>query len=273
MRKRHEDLTAWDMTIKGLWHLHRATPHDFREALALLEDATRVDPGFACRGTSSPRPVSSRRSRAGRAAGSGSARGLSRRARGGEHLRGARPGLLDGPRAHGRGGALDELSFPRARLHADKAIELNPERFDGAPFLRLHLRLRGDLKGAIATQRNVYRVDPRYGHAEVVEADLGLWHLLEGDLVPAGEHLGAFDRPSIRRTCGPGRGRSSWRGSQATRHSRARRFGRSKSWAERWTSSTWRPRIRSRTRSTPSGSARGSGGGEAQTGKRPVLTC
>ena len=47
----------------------------------------------------------------------------------------------------------------------------------------------GDLKGAIATQNNVYRVDPRYGHAEVVEADLGLWHLLEGDLERAAEHL------------------------------------------------------------------------------------
>ena len=32
-------------------------------------------------------------------------------------------------------------------------------------------------------------MDPRYGHAEVVEADLGLWHLLEGDLERAAEHL------------------------------------------------------------------------------------
>jgi Flp pilus assembly protein TadD len=32
-------------------------------------------------------------------------------------------------------------------------------------------------------------VDPRYGHADVVEADLGLWHLLEGDLSRAADHL------------------------------------------------------------------------------------
>ena len=47
----------------------------------------------------------------------------------------------------------------------------------------------GDLDAAIAEQGNVFRVDPRYGHSEVVQSDLGLWHLLRGDLEKAAEHL------------------------------------------------------------------------------------
>ena len=81
------------------------------------------------------------------------------------------------------------LSVPRARLHAEKAIELNPSASMAHHFSGCISGFAGDLKGAIETQNNVYRVDPRYGHAEVVEADLGLWHLLEGDLERAAEHL------------------------------------------------------------------------------------
>src|SRR5262249_16802165 len=47
LRKRTEDLTAWDMTLNGLCHLHRASPDDFSQSLHLLEDATQADPGFA----------------------------------------------------------------------------------------------------------------------------------------------------------------------------------------------------------------------------------
>jgi len=190
MRKRHEDLTAWDMTIKGLWHLHRATPHDFSRALALLEDATRVDPGFAL-----PWSVIAQTRFEQALKGWKSGRGLGAR----EAFRGVLeaastsveldPTSWMGHALMSAGELWTNLSIPRARLHANRAIELNPSASMAHHFSGCISGFAGDLKEAIATQSNVYRVDPRYGHAEVVEADLGLWRLLQGDLERAAEHL------------------------------------------------------------------------------------
>ena len=190
LRERHEDLTAWDLTIKGLWHMHRATKHDYRQALELLEDATRVDPGFAL-------PWS-----------------VIAQARFEQALAGWKVGQRVGSREEFRG-VLDaastaveldpsswmghtlmsaaelwvNLSFPRARLHVNRALELNPSASLAHHVSGCISGFAGDLDGAITEQSNVYRVDPRYGHAEVVEADLGLWHLLQGDLERSAEHL------------------------------------------------------------------------------------
>ncbi|HTO86882.1 MAG TPA: winged helix-turn-helix domain-containing protein [Thermoanaerobaculia bacterium] len=190
MRKRHEDLTAWDMTIKGLWHLHRATQHDFSQAIALLEDATRVDPGFAMpwsfialarfeqalKGWTSGAPGGVR----------DAFRGMLEAASTSVELD---PASWMGHALMSAGELWTNLSFPRARLHANRALELNPSASMAHHFSGCISGFAGDLKGAIATQGNVYRVDPQYGHADVVEADLGLWRLLEGELERADEHL------------------------------------------------------------------------------------
>jgi Flp pilus assembly protein TadD len=81
------------------------------------------------------------------------------------------------------------LSFPRARLHANRALELNPSASMAHHFSGCISGFAGDLEGAIGAQTDVYRVDPQYGHADAVEADLGLWNLLEGRLEAAREHL------------------------------------------------------------------------------------
>jgi TolB-like protein len=190
MRKRHEDLTAWDMTFKALWHLHRATRHDFTDALALLEDATRVDPGFAL-------PWSfialARFEQALKGWTSGAPGGVRDVFRG--MLEAASTSVELDP-ASSMGHALmsagelwTNLSFPRARLHANRAIELNPSASMAHHFSGCIAGFAGDLEGAIATQHNVYRVDPQYAHADVVEADLGLWHMLRGERECAGDHL------------------------------------------------------------------------------------
>ena len=190
MRKRHEDLTAWDMTIKGLWHLHRATQHDFSQALGLLEDATRVDPGFALPWSFIALARFEQALKGWTSGASGGVRGTFR-----SMLDAAStsveldPASWMGHALMSAGELWTNLSFPRARLHADRAIELNPSASMAHHFSGCIYGFAGDLEGAIATQGNVYRVDPRYRHADVVEADLGLWHLLGGDLKCAGEHL------------------------------------------------------------------------------------
>ena len=190
LRKRPEDLTAWDMTIKGLWHLHRATENDFRQALQLLEDATRVDPGFALPWTFI---ALARFEKALKGWTSGSPGGVRDTFR--EMLDAAStsveldPASWMGHALMSAGELWTNLSFPRARLHVDRAIELNPSASMAHHISGCISGFSGDLEGAVATQGNVYRVDPRYGHADVVEADLGLWHLLAGDLERAAEHL------------------------------------------------------------------------------------
>jgi TolB-like protein len=190
MRKRPEDLTAWDMTIKGLWHLHRATPHDFSQALALLEDATRVDPGFAL-----PWSVIAHARFEQALKGWKDGKVLVARDAFRDVLEAAAtsvdldPASWMGHALMGAGELWTNLSISRARLHAERAIELNPSASMAHHFSGCITGFAGDLAGAIATQNNVYRVDPRYGHADVVDADLALWHLLKGDLDVARQHL------------------------------------------------------------------------------------
>ena len=190
MRKRPEDLTAWDLTIKGLWHFHRATRHDFSQALSLLEDATHVDPGFALPWS----VIAQARFEQALAGWKVGQRVESREAFRGV-LEAARTSVELDPSSwmgHTLMSAAElwvNLSFSRARLHVNRALELNPSASMAHHVSGCITGFAGDLDGAIAEQCNVYRVDPLYGHAEVVEGDLGLWHLLRGDLECAGEHL------------------------------------------------------------------------------------
>ncbi len=190
MRKRHEDLTAWDMTIKGLWHLHRATPHDFRQALILLEDATRVDPGFAMPWSfiALARFEQALKGWTGGAPGGvrGTFRSMLEAASASVELD---PASWMGHALMSAGELWTNLSFPRARLHVNRALELNPSASMAHHFSGCISGFAGDLEGAIGAQTDVYRVDPQYGHADAVEADLGLWNLLEGRLEAAREHL------------------------------------------------------------------------------------
>ena len=81
-------------------------------------------------------------------------------------------------------------AFPKARLHADRAIELNPSASMAYHFSGCIHGFAGDLDAAIEAQEHVLRVDPAYPHMDAVKADLGLWHLLRGDLDRARDHVG-----------------------------------------------------------------------------------
>jgi TolB-like protein len=190
MRKRPEDMTAWDLTLKGLWHLHRATPHDFSQSLVLLEDATRVDPGFALP-WSLIALARFELALKGWTGGAGGAirdtfRGMLAAAHTSVELD---PSGWMGHALMSAGELWTNYSFSKARLHANRAVELNPSASMAYHFSGCIYGFAGDLETAIATQESVYRVDPGYGHADVVEADLGLWHLMRGDFDRAAEHL------------------------------------------------------------------------------------
>ncbi|MDB5424287.1 MAG: hypothetical protein JWQ29_1703, partial [Phenylobacterium sp.] len=190
LRKAPADLTAWDLTLKALWVLNQPSPHDFAQALEQLETAIRMDPA-------APLPwtlVSLIHYEAalqgwvggGRDAVLGHMRDM---------LAAARKAVEIDPtgwRGHSLASA-GELwaagSYGKARFHADQAIDLNPSAALAHHFSGCVYGFGGDLEQAIACQGQVFRVDPDYVHTDVIEADLGLWRFLQGDVDTARLHL------------------------------------------------------------------------------------
>lgn len=190
MRKRPEDLSAWDLALKGLWHFHRGGPEEAEEALGLLEAATRADPGFALPWSL----IALTRFEAALRGWTGGAKGAIRDAFREMHAAASRATALDpsgwmGHALMAAGELWTNYAFPRARFHANRALELNPSTSMAYHFSGCIHGFAGDLVSAAAQQETVRRLDPAYPHRDVVEADLGLWRLLEGDLDRAARHL------------------------------------------------------------------------------------
>ncbi|SFH67063.1 winged helix-turn-helix domain-containing protein [Albimonas pacifica] len=77
----------------------------------------------------------------------------------------------------------------RALLHVTRAIELNPSAAVNYHFGGCITGFSGDPGAARAHQERLFRLDPVYPYRAVIEADLGLWHLLEKSWDAADERL------------------------------------------------------------------------------------
>jgi len=188
--KRSEDLNAWDLALKGLWHLHRATAHDFARSLELLEEATHADPGFALPWSfiALARFEMALKGWTGASGGSvrDTFRGMLAAADTSVELD---PSGWMGHALKGAGELWTNSDLPTARLHANRALELNPSASMAYHFSGCIQGFAGDLDKAIELQEKVYRVDPGYPHLDIVEADPGLWLLLRGELGESSRHL------------------------------------------------------------------------------------
>ena len=69
------------------------------------------------------------------------------------------------------------------------SIELNPSACQTYHFGGCITGFSGDPAAARRHQQRIFRIDPAYPYTAVIEADLGLWHLVERDLEPADAHL------------------------------------------------------------------------------------
>jgi DNA-binding winged helix-turn-helix (wHTH) protein/Flp pilus assembly protein TadD len=190
LRKAPEDLTAWDLTLKALWALNHASQDDFAAALEQLETATRLDPASALPWNliSFIHYETALRGWAG-----GQREVMVRLLR--EVLSAAQKAVAIDPSGwmgHSLA-SIGELwgaaSYTRARFHAEQALELNPSAGLAHHFSGCVYGFGGDLDEAIAIQSQAFRIDPDYLHADVIEADLGLWRFLLGDLEHARTHL------------------------------------------------------------------------------------
>ncbi len=190
LRKAPDDLTAWDMTLKALWALNRASQDDFAQALAQLETATRLDPASALPWNliSLIHYETALRGWAG-----GKRETVVTLLR--EMLSAAQkaveidPSGWMGHSLASAGELWGAASYARARFHAEQALDLNPSAGLAHHFSGCVYGFGGDLYEAIAIQSQAFRIDPDYLHADVIQADLGLWHFLLGDIEASRRHL------------------------------------------------------------------------------------
>lgn len=78
----------------------------------------------------------------------------------------------------------------RALLHVEKAIELNSSAAINYHFGGCITGFGGDPAQARTYQERLFRIDPTYPYRAVIEADLGLWHMLDEEFDSASAHLG-----------------------------------------------------------------------------------
>jgi TolB-like protein len=190
MRKAPDDLTAWDLTLKALWALNRASHDEYAIALEQLETATRLDPASALPWNliSLIHYETALRGWAG-----GRREDVLQLMR--DMLSAAQkaveidPSGWMGHSLASAGELWGAASYTRARFHAEQALDLNPSAGLAHHFSGCVYGFGGDLEEAVAIQSQAFRIDPDYLHADVIQADLGLWHFLLGDMDASRAHL------------------------------------------------------------------------------------
>lgn len=102
----------------------------------------------------------------------------------------------------GVGELWTNLNHERALRHVNRAIELNPSASMNYHFGGCIAGFSGDLDIARQHQERLLRMDSVYPYTAVIEADLGLWHLLDA------EHDAAEERLTRAHKWDPGYGRA-----------------------------------------------------------------
>jgi TolB-like protein/Flp pilus assembly protein TadD len=184
LRRRPQDLDAWDGCIRALWHVQRGAREDFAEARGLLERAVELDPGssyvWSIRALAlfeeallgwTANPVQAFEGT----------------------LRAARQAVeLDDQAwlAHallGIGLLWTHRDYERAMAEEHRALELNPSASIAYQFLGCVLEFAGDPAQAISKLEATLRLDPRYQSTALILSDLALCHLLLGQAEEAAE--------------------------------------------------------------------------------------
>lgn len=187
LRKPADDMTAWDLAMRAAWCANRSGEMEFDEAERLAEEALARAPDWYF-----PYALVAfvKFQRAMRAFSAADARTAFA-----ETLKAARRALeIDAGSwlAHalcGVGELWTNLNHDRALSHVHRAIELNPSACQAYHFGGCITGFAGDPEAARRHQQRIFVIDPAYCYTAVIEADLGLWHMIEGDLDSAERHL------------------------------------------------------------------------------------
>jgi len=187
LRKSPADLTAWDMAMRAAWILSQRTPENLAEAEKLATDAAALSPDwvlpYTLIATARFQQAMSGFSTADSVAAFQPTLTAARKALEIDQTAWIAHALI----------AVGELwsnrTHEKALLHVRRAIDLNPSAAINYHFGGCITGFSGDPTAARAYQERIFRIDPVYPYRAVIEADLGLWHMLEGDFAAADDRL------------------------------------------------------------------------------------
>ena len=187
MRKRPENMTAWDLAMRAAWHVNRMTPADLDAAEDLARRALDLDPAWSYPHALIAVAAFQRAMRAwsGQAAETAFVETLAEAQRALEVDR----NLWMAHALAGVGELWTHRHYERALDHVCRAIQLNPSAAWCYHFCGCISGFAGDLETAATHGARVFRVDPAYPYTAVVEADLSLWSMLSDDLDGAVRHI------------------------------------------------------------------------------------
>ncbi|WP_088635017.1 winged helix-turn-helix domain-containing protein [Phaeobacter sp. 22II1-1F12B] len=192
MRKQPGDFTAWDYAMQAVWYCGRGADADFDMAEQLAQRACEREPDWylpytlvaTCR---------FQKAMAGFSFADSSHAFTST-------LEAARQALQIDPgswTAHALA-AVGELwtnhNHDRAMRHVKRAIDLNPSAPQNYHFGGCISGFSGSPTEARRLQKRLLRIDPLYNYTAVIEADLGLWHMIDGEYSDADDRLSRSQR-------------------------------------------------------------------------------
>lgn len=187
LRRPANDLTAWELAMRASWLIDQGAEADFAQAEYLAAEAISRAPDWTLPYTLIAIAKFQQAMLGFSGADSSSAFT--------ETLKAAKKALeIDRGAwiAHALT-AVGELwtnkNHDRALLHVNRAIELNPSAAMNYHFGGCITGFSGDPEGARKHQERLFRLDPLYPYTGVIEADLGLWHLLDEEFPEADDRL------------------------------------------------------------------------------------
>lgn len=186
-RKPPADLTAWDQAMQALWHANRRASADYDRALALAAAAAERDPAWGF-------PLALVAFVRFQQAMQGWSQADARTAFSATHQAATAALAVDdgdwmAQALAGVGAMWSEGDPDRALAHLDRALELNPSASYTHHFCGCVSGFAGQLDRAADLQGRVFRIDPAYPYAAVVQADLALWAMVQGRLDHARRHI------------------------------------------------------------------------------------
>lgn len=188
LRKPAADETAWDLAMRASWCANRADPSGYDEAERLAADAALLAPDWYLPPALIAFVKFQRAMRFFSAA-------PDTRTAFADTLAAARTALeIDAGSwmAHALtavGELWTNLNYDRALSHVMRAIELNPSACQVYHFGGCITGFSGDTETACHLQSMIARIDPAYPYRAVIEADLALWRMMDGDHAAAADHL------------------------------------------------------------------------------------
>lgn len=181
LRKPATDFTAWDLTMRAMWCANHPDGSDYDEAERLAAAAAARTPEWSL-----PQALVAA-VRFQRAQRFFSAAPDARKAFAGT-LEAARTALEIDPgswMAHaltGVGELWTNLNYDKALEHVHRAIQINPSACQAYHFGGCITGFSGEPAAARELQDVIFRIDPAYVYRAVIEADIALWHMLDGEL-------------------------------------------------------------------------------------------